>query len=119
MTIENINDAYMANEKFLAFINKHKYVVCFYYWKHCGFCISFAPTWYTIMQTYAKYINILNIELEAVKKLKDENKVNAFPTIMLYQNGRRKKELGSRNEKYLHKFIQTNLIVKQKKQKTK
>ncbi len=119
MTIENISDAYMANEKFLAFINKHKNVICFYYWKQCGFCISFAPTWYTIMQTYAKNINILNIELEAVKKLKEENKVKAFPTLILYQNGKKKMELASRNEKYLHKFIQTNLLSKPKKNKTK
>ena len=105
MPIVTITSPDKANEKFKT-LCKNTNVVCFYYWKQCGHCISFAPIWNKVTNQHKDNVNIVNIELEAVKVLDDKYKVQAFPTIIAYKNGKKHAEfVKERNEKNVHDFL--------------
>ena len=112
MPIENIS----GPEKFTSFLKKHNNVLCLYYWKNCGHCIAFAPLWNKVTQQYKDSINVINVELECVRKLDDKYRVMSFPTVMVYKNGERYAEfIKNRTEKDLHAFIQKYALQKPRK----
>jgi thioredoxin-like negative regulator of GroEL len=109
-----------ANQTFFKCIKTNENVLCFYYWKQCFHCQQFAPLWNKISTFYKDKMNILNIELESVKKLDDEYKVMGFPSIMVYRNGKKYTEFNkARNENNLHDFIQKNMLKTIKKPQIK
>ena len=93
--------------KFSSIIN-NKIVLCLYHWKLCGHCIDFIPRWNKITSQYKDSIIIVNIELDAMNKLPDYYKVQAFPSIILYKNG--KNPLGIHNITELIFVLNTNEI---------
>jgi thioredoxin-like negative regulator of GroEL len=95
--------------KFSSIIN-NKIVLCLYHWKLCGHCIDFIPRWNKITSQYKDSIIIVNIELDAMNKIPDYYKVQAFPSIILYKNGKKFKECNMRDDKSLHNFIQENAL---------
>ena len=100
-----------ANQTFVKCIKTNENVLCFYYWKQCFHCQQFMPLWNKISTFYGNKMNILNIELESVKKLDNDYKVMGFPSIMVYKNGIKHTEFNkTRNENNLHDFIQKNML---------
>ena len=106
-----INEKSNANKKFKTFINNHEHVICLYHWLSCGFCLSFANVWNKVMNKYKDDINVISIELEAIKHIDKKYQVSAFPTIVIFKNGVKEKEFTkARTEKELIKFIEENMI---------
>jgi len=106
MPIVTINSAEKANEKFMTLLKKNTKVICFYYWKQCGYCVSFAPIWNKVTLQHKDNVMVVNIELEAVKALDDKFRVQAFPSIVVYKNGKKHAEFTKeRNEKNVHDFL--------------
>lgn len=115
MTIETLNDSSIAKEKFLSILSNNAKVMVFYYWKMCGHCVTFAPIWNKVTNQYKDRIQVVNIELESMKKLDKKYMVSAFPSIIVYKNKNKWIDYTrERNEKELHKFIQENLLDNQK-----
>lgn len=111
MTVETINDPSIAKERFLSNLSKNAKVMVFYYWKMCGHCVTFAPIWNKVVNTYRDKIQVVNIELESMKRIDKQYMVSAFPSIVVYKNKNRWIDYTrERNEKELHKFIQENLL---------
>ena len=108
MPIINITPSEAYN--FSSIVNNYKFVLCLYHWKLCGHCIDFIPRWNKITSQYKDNIIIVNIELDAMNKLLDYYKVQAFPSIILYKNGKKFKECNMRDDKSLHNFIQENVL---------
>lgn len=116
MTIINIENPSTAKRRFTSCINKYDKFICLYHWKNCGHCITFKPLWDKITKIHDDKIIVINIELESMKKLDDEFKINGFPSIVIYKNGKKDVEFTQqRNEKELDKFIKNNLYEKNKK----
>lgn len=109
MPIENIS----TPERFSAFLKQYNNVLCLYYWKHCGHCIAFSPVWNKITKLYEDKINVINVELECSQKLQDKYRVLAFPTVVIYRNGKKEAEfLKERTEKNLDEFIKKHALAK-------
>ena len=119
MTIETINDPSIAKERFLSILSNNVKVMVFYYWKMCGHCVTFAPIWNKVVNQYKDRIQVVNIELESMKRLDKKYMVSAFPSIVVYKNKNRWMDYTrERNERELHKFIQENLLDNLKTLKT-
>ena len=114
MTIETINDPSIAKERFLSILSKNAKVMVFYYWKMCGHCVTFAPIWNKVVNKYKDRIQVINIELESMKRIDKKYMVSAFPSIVVYKNKNKWIDYTrERNEKELNKFIQDNLLDNQ------
>jgi len=115
MPVVDINVPSEAKDKFMPMMKKG-WVLCLYYWKHCGFCISFHPIWDKVTKYYKDRINAVSIELDCLKELdKKYSDVNGFPTITLYQDGKEVKQFtNKRTEDELHKFIQSEILKNEK-----
>jgi thioredoxin-like negative regulator of GroEL len=106
-----INEKTNANKKFETFIKNHKNVICLYHWLSCGFCMSFVSIWNNVISKFKDEINVISIELEAIKNIDKKYQVSAFPTIVIFRNGAKYKEFTkARTEKELTKFIKENLL---------
>lgn len=106
MVIVDIQSA----EQFGNFI-KSKKTLCLYYWNYCGHCHTYMPIWTRVVSQFK--IPVAKIELSTMKKLPSQHAVSGFPIVVIYENGKKIKELpGSRNEKDLHKFIVDNFAEK-------
>ena len=108
-----INEKENANKRFKSFINGHKYVICLYHWLSCGFCVSFVDIWNKVIAKFKDDINVVSIELEAIKNLDKKYQVTAFPTIVIFKDGKKHIEFTkTRSEKELSKFIKENMLQK-------
>lgn len=96
-----------ANDRFVTCLKKYGKVICLYHWNFCGHCIDFKPVWDSVINFHKDKINVIEIELESMKKFKDDKyKVMGFPSIVVYQNGVRTAEFTKqRNAQNLHEFI--------------
>ena len=111
MTITILNDPSKSRERFLSILENNSKVICFYYWKNCGHCITFAPIWNKVVDKYKNKIQVINIELESMKKLDKEHMVFAFPSIIVYKNKSKWLDYSkNRTEKDLHMFIKENIL---------
>lgn len=118
MTIVTLSTPDKAKERFTAILKKNPTVICMYFWTHCGHCMDFAPLWSKVTSKYSKSLTIVNIELESMKKLSPKYQISAFPTIIVYKDGKRYMEYtNGRTEKELHAFLK--LFVSDEKQKKK
>lgn len=110
MPIYNINNPSTAKSQFSKCIGKNK-VICLYFWKQCGHCVEFAPIWEKVTNIYKDKINVINIELDCMRKLDNKYQINGFPTIIVYGKGNKLLEYNrTRTEKDLVLFIQANLL---------
>lgn len=97
-------------KEFESEISKKK-VLCLYHWSHCGHCHSYMPVWKKL--TASNNINSISVELSVIKTLDPVHQIYAFPTVVLFENGKKKIELpGARSEKELHNFIKANFTEK-------
>lgn len=111
MPIEFINNPTNAKQRFYKFMNDHEYVLCLYYMNGCGHCVSFAPLWHKVTKQYEQDINVLNIEYNCTHELNKEHKIDGFPTVILYQKGKKPIEYNKpRDQKNLSTFIQEHII---------
>lgn len=110
MPNKNIFNPISANKDFMSYMKKPS-VLCLYYWNNCGHCHSFIPVWKELIKKYSnKNINLISIELDAIKELKDEYKIYAFPTLVLFKNGKKELEYnGNRDIVSLTQFIETKM----------
>jgi thioredoxin domain-containing protein 5 len=110
MPIEDITNSLKAKDTFEKCLNNKK-VLCLFYWKLCGHCVEFMPIWNKVVNIYKDVINVVQIELECVKKLDKKYKINGFPTIVIFNNGNKEVEfIKSRNFVELNNFIKTHLL---------
>ena len=108
-----------AKKIFSDFLKDNEYVLCFYYMNTCGHCINFAPIWYNVIKQYEQDINVVNIEQQCLQNLESKFQVMAFPTIILFKNGKRILEYNQgRNEKELNDFIHQRVLHKSQYKKT-
>ena len=86
---------------------KNTTFVCLYHWNNCGHCVELLPIWRKAVKKSGKNTYIAEIELDNMKYLDDEyNKVQGFPTIVVYKNGKQISEFKKqRNLLNLEKFI--------------
>ncbi len=99
-------------DSFMQCIHKNKDVLCLYYWKKCGHCQDFRPIWNDVINHYKHNINIMEVELETIRKLDSKYRINAFPTIVVYRGGQKHAEFTKqRTEKELHNFIHTHFMM--------
>lgn len=111
MPIHNISAKNVSN--FASLLNKYERVICLYHWTMCGHCTAFIPTWQKVTERHKGKINVINIEYEQMAKLDEKYKVNGFPAIVVYKNGKRSVEYTSaRTEAELEKFIKKHLLDK-------
>lgn len=109
-----------STSQFYKIINSPAKVLCLYYWKSCGYCREFAPVWNRVTNAYKDKLIIVNIEASIVNKLNSDDKVMLFPTVIVFQNGRKISAFNKqRNEENLVKFINTNFVEKPNKPKRK
>jgi thioredoxin-like negative regulator of GroEL len=93
------------------FVNKitNNKVLCYYYWKQCGHCTNFNPIWKKIERKYKGKINMMKIELDVMKHLDQKYAISAFPTIIIWNKGKKYSEFtGMRDEANLSTFIDKN-----------
>jgi len=110
MPVENITIPDNAQKKFDNLLKKGT-VVSYYHWNLCGHCKAFAPLWKKIVQQYKDKILFANIELEGMKGMQETYKVQGFPTILVYKNGRKKKEFtGERTAEKLDTFLKKYVL---------
>lgn len=118
MAIVTLSNPENAKENHAAILKKYDIVICMYYWNHCGHCIDFAPIWNKVTSKYSNTLTIVNIELEAMKKLSPKYQTSAFPTIVIFKNNKKYMEYtNGRTEKEIHAFLK--LFVSDKKSKKK
>jgi thioredoxin-like negative regulator of GroEL len=118
MPIQNIILPDNAQTKFKNILKKGT-VVSYYHWKLCGHCKAFAPLWKKITRQYKDKILFANIELEGMKGIDEYYKVQGFPSIIIYKNGKKKKEFtGERTAERLDAFLKKYVIdVPKRKEK--
>lgn len=111
MPIYDISNPSTANRTFLSCLKKHDKVVCLYHWKQCGHCVDFVPIWQKITNLHKDKVNVINIELECMRKLSPEYQRNGFPSVVVYQNGIKSLEYNDRRtEENLDNFFKKYLI---------
>lgn len=76
----------------------------------CGHCKRMAPTWEELAKKFVgnSEVNIVKVDctLEGNKQLCNDEEVDGFPSIYLYQNGKKISEYnGSRSLEDLHDFV--------------
>jgi thiol-disulfide isomerase/thioredoxin len=107
MTVENI----VTPAKFAASLKKHKTVLALFYWKDCGYCKMFFPTWNEVVGKYKDKIDVIQIEYDVVKNLPASDRVRFYPTISVFKNGVKALDMTTlRTEKNLDKFIRENVL---------
>lgn len=83
--------------------------IIYYYSNYCIFCNLFKPLWNKIKTKYKKNIkvNIINVEYGDFGHLKSKYKrnVRGFPTIIKYNNKKKREYKGSKSFKDLTEFI--------------
>jgi len=106
MAIVTLSTPEKAKEKCSSIFKNNPVVICLYYWTRCGHCIEFAPIWNKVTSKYSKTLTIVNIELEAMKKLSPKYQTSAFPTIVVFKNDKKYMEYtNGRTEKEIHAFL--------------
>ena len=83
----------------------------------CGHCKRLAPTWTELGQKFITDDNVKIIKVDctndASKKVCNEQEVDGFPTLLLYEDGKKVSEYnGSRLLDDLHDFIMNHLNKK-------
>jgi thioredoxin-like negative regulator of GroEL len=89
---------------------KNNTFVCLYHWHDCRHCVELLPIWRNAAKKAGKNTYIAEIELDNMKYLdKPYKDVQGFPSIVVYNNGIKIKELDKeRSLKNLEKFIKEN-----------
>jgi len=92
--------------------------IIFYYWNSCGHCHQFKPIFYDVIrelmdtrQEFMKEVPIFQVEYDDFDLLPDDYKeVQAFPSVVLYSNGKKKDEFNPpRTKSNLSNFILSSL----------
>jgi predicted bacteriocin transport accessory protein len=116
MPVEDILIPGTAKQRFENILTKGT-IVCYYHWKLCGHCSAFSPLWKKVIQQYKDKVFFVNIELEGMNGLDRQHRVQGFPTIIIYKNGKKSKEFnGERTAENLNTFIKENVIDVPKKE---
>lgn len=116
MPIINITDP----TKFYNIVHSPQKVLCLFYWKSCGYCREFAPVWNRVTNLYKDNMTTINVEAAVVNKLNGDDKIMLFPSVVVYQNGKKIAEFTKRrNEENLDKFIKMHFSQKPVKPKRK
>ena len=110
MPIQNIILPDNAQTKFENLLKKGT-VVAYYHWNICGHCKAFTPLWKKITRQYKDKILFANIEFQGMQAMDESYKVEGFPSIIIYKNGKKKKEfVGERTPERLDAFLKKNVL---------
>lgn len=101
---------------FSSLLKEHDRVICLYHWTQCGHCVTLAPIWQRVTSKYKGKINVANIEYKSMLKMEKKYKVNGFPYVVVYKDGKKHVEFTSmRTEANLDAFIKEHLLDDKKK----
>ena len=90
-------------------IDNNKDVLVKFYAEWCGHCKKLAPIYKTVAETLKENEMIKLVEIDATKNDVEGISVHSFPTVYLYQAGKKKTPLkfeGDRTEEGITKFLQ-------------
>jgi thioredoxin 1 len=82
----------MAKSSFKNLINSDTPLLIDFYADWCGPCKQFAPIIDDLKEEMGDKVRIIKIDVDKNQSLSQKLKVMSIPTVMIYQNGKRKYE---------------------------
>jgi protein disulfide-isomerase-like protein len=79
-----------------------------YFAPWCGHCKALKPEWEKLEQTGVKGVTIRKVNADENKEEATEAGVEGYPTIILYNNGKKQVYSGPRNANDIAKWAATN-----------
>ncbi len=67
-------------------LNQKEFVLFYAPW--CGHCKAIKPTWTKLQNEYKGSVKVVDIDADADTKTAKKHKINGFPTIKYFPNGR-------------------------------
>ena len=86
---------------------KAKAVVCLFSVKWCGYCINFRPVFEDLARRHKNY-HFINVDVDLLSKLADQMRIQTMPTIYIFKDGKRVKEIFSGDDIAIEEWIQQN-----------
>ncbi len=85
-------DQIMAKSSFKDLINSNTPLLIDFYADWCGPCKSFSPIIDQLKDEMGDTVRVIKIDVDKNQSLSQKLKVMSIPTVMIYQNGKRKFE---------------------------
>lgn len=80
-----------------------------FHWNQCGYCKKMMPAWNELKKKYNGSIGLKDYESTANPDIMKENKIDGYPTIILFNNGKQvQKYEGGRSTDEFMAFLQKN-----------
>ena len=89
-------------------LNIGEKTVCLFHSKSCGWCKKMMPEWKKFKKAHSGDLKITEVEASEDPETVQKHNINGFPTIVLFENGKKRVHKGERTKNALKQFVGLN-----------
>ena len=89
-------------------LNNGEKTVCLFHSKKCGWCKKMMPEWKKFKKAHSGDLKILEVEASEDPDTVQKHNINGFPTIVLFDNGKKTVHKGERTKNAFKQFVGLN-----------
>lgn len=89
-------------------LNTSEKTVCLFHSKNCGWCKKMMPEWKKFKKAHSGDLKITEVEASEDPDTIQKHNINGFPTIVLFNNGKKTVHKGERTKNAFKQFVGLN-----------